>query len=223
MEGWSQEEVLITVRAYPEPSTRHVETSCVAGITADGHPRRLFPIPDRLLQNKDKFSKFDVVRVRVQRPANDGRPESRKVDLDQGIEKVATLHTTDGWHVRDRWIEPLRAPSLEALDITVAKDVPHRPSLGLIRPKSVEAFEIVSQSKTDWDAGQKAKLAQQPMFLPKPIKDLEFIPYKFYYTFHCDDDSCKGHRMSVIDWEMLEAYRRWSRDYGDQWQVQFKD
>ena len=47
---WTTEEILITVRATPEPSKGYGETSCVAGVTKSGKPIRLFPIEARTLE-----------------------------------------------------------------------------------------------------------------------------------------------------------------------------
>ncbi|SCD35727.1 hypothetical protein GA0115239_100945 [Streptomyces sp. BpilaLS-43] len=44
--------IMITVKTYPELSSKYRETSCVAGIRLDqGEPQhvRLFPVPFRLL------------------------------------------------------------------------------------------------------------------------------------------------------------------------------
>ncbi len=57
--------VLITVKAYPEISTKHGETVCVAGIDADaGSWVRLYPIPFRDLEAYRKFKKYSIIEVR---------------------------------------------------------------------------------------------------------------------------------------------------------------
>ena len=52
------ERILVLAKTYPSPSSKHVETSCVAGINEEGIMRRLYPIPFRAklfddLGNKD--------------------------------------------------------------------------------------------------------------------------------------------------------------------------
>lgn len=39
----------------------------------------------------------------------------------------------------------------------------------------------------------------------------------------CGDLDCNGHTMLCTDWEMLEAYRSWRREYGDGWEEKFRN
>jgi hypothetical protein len=222
-DGWREEEILITVRAYPEPSQKYIETSCVAGITRDGQVRRLHPIPDRAIEYEKRFRKYDVVRLRVQR-SGDPRPESHRVDLDSMGDVVEHLDTKPDWSARDRWVEPFRAPSMEALqDDLRSRPVGECRSLALIRPRSIERFWINPRDEPGWTDRDIAKLGQTSFVLPSPANQLEFIPFRFYYRFFCDDARCRGHRMSVIDWEAAQAYRRWRADYGERWPEKFRE
>ena len=38
----------------------------------------------------------------------------------------------------------------------------------------------------------------------------------------CLTDGCQGHRMMVHDWEMLQSFRKWSREYGATWEEKFR-
>ena len=38
-------------------------------------------------------------------------------------------------------------------------------------------------------------------------KDLELIPYRFVLHFECDNSSCSGHQISILDWEFGQLYR----------------
>jgi hypothetical protein len=49
--------VVIIIKAMPNPSRKHGETVCCAGVTADGEWKRLYPI--RFHQLRDKFSRWD--------------------------------------------------------------------------------------------------------------------------------------------------------------------
>jgi hypothetical protein len=51
----------------------------------------------------------------------------------------------------------------------------------------------------------------------REIVMLECPPFKFYYRCKCDHQKCWGHKMSIVDWEVIQNHRRWQRDYGDQW------
>lgn len=46
---WNRERILVTVKAYPNPSKKYIETVCVAGVTESGQWIRLYPIPYRFL------------------------------------------------------------------------------------------------------------------------------------------------------------------------------
>lgn len=57
--------VLITVKAYPNPSTKYGETVCCAGIDIDtGKWIRLYPIPFRDLDSAKQFSKYTIIEIR---------------------------------------------------------------------------------------------------------------------------------------------------------------
>ena len=60
------------------------------------------------------------------------------------------------------------------------------------------------------------------LFQTAPAKMLEKLPYDFRYEFRCADPNCTGHRMLCTDWDMGESYRRWQRQYGDQWEPKFR-
>lgn len=69
--SWQVEEVLITVRAAPNPSKTYTETSCVAGVRLrDMKPVRIYPVPARELNQANRFKKYDVVRADLLRSRN---------------------------------------------------------------------------------------------------------------------------------------------------------
>lgn len=112
---WEQEEILVTVEAYPEPSKTYRETSCVAGVTASGKPVRIFPIPARDLQEDNQFRKYSVIAARIRKATDDARPESHKIDFGN-IRELYHLKTDDRWSERSSRVEPFRvAASLEEL------------------------------------------------------------------------------------------------------------
>ena len=59
---WQTIEALVVVRTYPVPSSLSIESSCTAGITRSGEWVRLYPIPYRLLDPEQKFSKWQWVQ-----------------------------------------------------------------------------------------------------------------------------------------------------------------
>lgn len=115
--AWQRARIMITVKTYPELSTRYHETSCVASIRLDqGEPQhvRLFPVPFRLLDEKSQFSKYSIVEVDVQRHQEDRRSESLRPNL-QTLKVIKLLGTADGWRERFSYVRPLVAPSLCAI------------------------------------------------------------------------------------------------------------
>jgi hypothetical protein len=63
-------DVLVLVKAYPQPSTKYTESVCVAGLRLDTPVPgwvRLYPVPFRLLKRERQFSKYDLIRVLVRR------------------------------------------------------------------------------------------------------------------------------------------------------------
>lgn len=222
---WKQEEILVTVKAYPEPSKTYRETSCVAGITASGKPVRIFPIPARDLQSDNQFRKYSVISARIAKATEDARPESHRIDLDS-IKEISRLGTDNRWAERSARVEPFRvARSVEELrsrfqDVKAAST----PSLAIIRPREVLSLKLEKRDREGWDEQQLSNLLRPNLFTQTPSIPLEFIPYRFKYQFRCDDPLCvKLHNFSVLDWEMNHTYRKWRREYGEaEWESKFR-
>ena len=62
------EHILILAKTYPSPSALHVETSCVAGINAQGEMRRLYPVPFRLIEEGQKSRNGNGLRYVLKKP-----------------------------------------------------------------------------------------------------------------------------------------------------------
>lgn len=74
-------QILVTVKAYPNPSRKYEETVCVAGIDLKSNQwMRLYPIPFRDLDNDKKFKKYSIIELKAEKAPADTRPESYKVD-----------------------------------------------------------------------------------------------------------------------------------------------
>lgn len=104
------------------------------------------------------------------------------------------------------------------------KELGHKnaPSLALLRPKKITKVEITEKAEKDWSVSDRSKLNRRSIFDGESESDpLEFVPYDLRYSFVCDDDDCAGHRFRCVDWEASEAFRKWSRQYGDQWRQKF--
>lgn len=84
-------------------------------------------------------------------------------------------------------------------------------SLGLIKPHDVK---FIIEKRKEADPTRRA-LATAQGGLFKKVKDpIEEIPYVFSYHFKCDGtQSCNGHELSIVDWEINQAYRDWRTKY----------
>jgi hypothetical protein len=87
------------------------------------------------------------------------------------------------------------------------------------RPTSAPpTFTVEARPQSDIDAAKaKQNKGQLPLFATanEPIEVLE---HSFYYRYRCLDPDCSGHRQSIIDWEIAQAYRRSRREYPTDWE-----
>jgi len=215
---YQSKKVLITVKTYPLPSRKTIEASCTAGITEDGKWIRLFPLPFRYLEHTKQFKKYQWIEASVTK-ASDPRPESYKLDLDSIRLVGKPLSTSKNWQARKDIILPLAAPSLCYLERTRAET---EVTLAIFKPRIIRELIMEPEEYPGWTERDIEILSQQSMFDKKTVKPLEKIPLRFSYTFFCSESQCKGHRLSVTDWEMGEAYRKWRPKYGENWEQYFR-
>jgi len=201
--------ILITVKAYPNPSKTHGETVCCAGVDlSNSQLVRLYPIPYRDLDNDKKFKKYSIIEADCSPPSDDKRPESFRVNADT-IKIIDWFDTENGtWAKRKSVVLKVSVKSM----CQVYKDVDAGDfSLGLIKPEGI-SFEWTKQSPSDQQA-REACYAQLSFF-NKHKDAIEEIPYSFYYQFKCVGVvDCPGHKLSIIDWEIGQAYRDWRSRY----------
>jgi len=201
--------ILVTVKAYPNPSKKYSETVCCAGIDLENNQLvRLYPIPFRDLDNDQKFKKYSIIEINCSPPSDDKRPESLRVDADS-IDVVEVIDTEKGtWKKRKDIVLNMTVKSM----CQVYQDVEGKDhSLGLIKPENI-SFDWVKQSLSDQKTRESCYA--QLSFFDKQKNAIEEIPYSFYYSFKCFDvDKCPGHKLSIIDWEIGQAYRDWRRRY----------
>jgi hypothetical protein len=208
---------LIVVRTYPTPAKTGVEVSCTAAITEQGEWLRLFPVPWRYLPDDQRFRKYQWVEVNVTK-ASDQRPESYKLKQD-GIRILSDVPPQNEWRARKDIILPLRSHCLCCL--VKQRDSAGYPTLGIIKPKIINRL-VITPGDATWTESQLAILRQGHLFVEQPSKELEKVPYSFRYEFRCDHPECSGHKLICTDWEMGEAWRKWSAEYGDRWETKFR-
>jgi len=217
MQGKHQKRrVRILVKAFPQPSTKHEETVCCAGVTEDGEALlRLYPIRYRRLPKSDQFDRYDLVEMTMTKASSDARPESYRVD-EGSIRVIEKDKLADESKVR-LW-RPFIAPSIGVL---IEENKATSRSLGIIKPDpSGLKFLIKEATDSSADDQEVANLVfnQQASLLEGPLKPLNKPKHSFYYQFTCADSSrctCANnpHIHQVHDWEVQATYFNYMHKY----------
>jgi hypothetical protein len=207
---------LVVVRTYPVPDESGIESSCTAAITDRNEWLRIFPVPWRLLPERQRFRKYDWVDFELVKATSDVRPESHHLKQDG----ITIISSASGWREKNEVVMPMRAHCLCCL--TNERNANQRPTLGIVRPESISRLRI-APDPTPWTEAQLAMLRQQHFFAEAPEQELEKIPYKFYYEFRCPESSCTGHTLMCTDWEMGQSYRKWRATYREGWEEKFRE
>lgn len=179
--------VTILVKALPQPSKKHGETVCCAGVTPDGRWKRLYPIRYRHLAGETAFGRWDIVTYRYRPPVHDKRAESCAVEED-------SIHIVGEMPKRERakLLNPLIVPS-------VAEAIRRGQSLALIRPTEPRFFHrSKSAIRIAEERSAYAKAARQGSLLDKELESLEPTPYEFKFAFR---DADNRHTYTNGDWE----------------------
>lgn len=211
-------QVLITVKATPQPSKSYGDTVCVAGLRVDSAtPQwvRLYPVPFRWLDGEMQFSKYALVDVQIARRHKDTRPESYTPDV-MSIKVGQTLPAGPRRHDYLGKVEPTTTCELSR----AADDRHDAPSLGLVYPSDVErlTFERHSPWTSDQIATMRAKASAESTALfaaggPVP-KTLVAPRLKASYKYRCGGSTCRGHTGRILDWE-LTAFQNRHRQYSE--------
>lgn len=208
---WEVKNVLVTVKAYPNPSRRYGETVCIAGIDLRTNKWvRLYPIPFRDLDNEQKFKKYSIIEVKAKKSIDDNRLESFKVDVDS-IKIKDFLNTKDKWERRKRIV--LSNVDKSMCEILQKRETEEK-SLGAFKPRKIDFVWKKSRSKNQ---NERESCYAQLSFFNKIKGAPEVIPYDFRYRFFCNNKPlCRGHDYSIIDWEIGQAYRDWRLKYSSE-------
>lgn len=169
-------QVLVTVKAYPNPSKKYEETVCVAGIDLSNNQWiRLYPIPYRDLDNNKKFKKYDIIEIKAIKAVDDKRPESFKVDINS-IKILDSLDTKNRWEKRKNLLLPTSLPSF--CDIFEESKSSNK-SLGMFKPHQVK-FEYCKITVNDSE--RRETCYAQLSFFNKQKNSVEGIPFEFRYS-----------------------------------------
>jgi len=205
----SLKDILICIKTYPEYSSKYTETVCTAGILKESRRLvRLYPIAYRYLEGTRQFQKYQWIKARIEKNLQDDRPESYKI-ANNSISLESVIDTANNWGERKQWVMyPENVyESIEALGAAQSRQ---GTSLGIIKPKDIVHFTINQKTKEEIkEAESKKYQIMQQQELLREKKDLEIIPVRFTLHFICNDTNCtKPHKISILDWEFAELYRK---------------
>lgn len=208
-----QVDVMVLVKATPQPSTRYGDTVCVAGALLGQGPIRwirLYPIPFRYLESAARFRKYETVKVELRPTAGDYRPESAKVNL----ERIIGGDVAEHWKDRAPIVERLAGPTMCDLLAGVAVN-PNATSLGAVSPRDVDGLDF--EEHGPWTADQLSKMqaiaGQDSLFGSAESKHIVLQPprFKVWLRWRCVAPRCPGHRMRILDWELTALQARYPR------------
>lgn len=212
MEKWEEKRILILGKTYPSYSMKYTENACTGGLREDTLEMiRLHPIPYRYLEEGNRFSAFQWIRVKITKHTSDPRPESYRID-DRDI-KIEELITSTNYRARRSLIE--KSPHLfRSLEELKARQQRNDTSLGIVQPKEIMGCYLEKKSekeRQEWIEKERAVLSQEVLFGEK-MKPIDFVDVRFKVKWRCDDDRCEGHDMALLQWGIHELYRKLRRD-----------
>ena len=205
-----REKVLITVKTYPTLSRKHGELVCTAGVREDGSWVRLYPIPFRLLDYKDRYQKFDWIETRLVRNTKDPRPETFHLADTADIQPAGNLDTADNWHERrDLMLKKVKV--YDRLEPLIEAAHANQLSLAVFKPTNILDFVWESDDR-EWDQSKvdtmRSNADQAELFAGdtwrQTFKLMPKLPFKFSYRF--EDAAGKQSEMQVLDWETGQLF-----------------
>ncbi len=213
MNEYLKKKILITVKAYPNPSAKYGESVCAAGIDIDTKEwLRIYPIPYRDIPLSNRFKKYQIVEIEVTKHTKDPRPESYRLKI-ESIKIIDELSTKNDprWETRRSIVLPTVSKSM--CEIQRLYDNGMQKTLGVFKPKKIIDFSII-EGEADWSNKKNATLDQLSFFNLQKNK-LEKIPCTFKYSYICDEVNCPKHTQSTLDWEVSQSWRSWRTRYPD--------
>lgn len=205
-----KERLLITVKTYPTLSEKYGELVCTAAVREDGSWVRLYPVPFRLLDYKDRYAKFDWIETTLVKSSSDRRPESHHPVDPKDMAKVGHLGTDDGWRDRRKAILG-HCEVYTRLQPLIDAAHENSYSLAAFKPTKILAFKW-EQAERDWDPDKVNKMRnradQGELFADdnwrRSFQLIPKLPYKFSYRF-ADADGRES-ELQVLDWEAGMLY-----------------
>lgn len=222
---WTRERILVWAKTRPELSDKYKEVVCTGGVfEKDRSFVRLYPIPLRFMDGKQRFGKYQWISASIQKAENDPRPESYRVQ--QGsIELHETIPTerNGNWDNRAEWIlaDGNTVDSLEHLQDLREKT---GKSIGIFQPDRVIDIKAVPVSRSDrqqFESKHRRILSQLDLgldfddYASGGVRPLTAPDFRFIIEFRCHGSQCSSHRLQILDWEIDALYWRHWKQTGD--------
>lgn len=204
----SQAEVFITVKTYPQPSSRYGELVCTAGLLNGEQWVRIYPIPFRFLQdNQQQYPKYSWITLDLERRTQDFRPESYRPrrGIDEPIQVGDALGTQDAWAGRKDFVLKEVFTSMQEL-IKLARDKSEYKSLATLKPAEIVDF-VIQETDRDWKEKIIAQNQQGDIFETNDRGEMQTrqyvrkLPYKYSYKILSVGDD-RPRTMMIEDWEI---------------------
>lgn len=212
---------LITVKTYPQPSSKYEELVCTAGLFEGKKWIQVYPVPYRFLNDNQMYPKYSWVVVDLVRNKSDFRPESYrpKKGLDEIFSVESKLDTKKNWAARKSYIQSEIFTSMNEL-IVLSKSE-QKKSLATMKPQEVTSFVIENTDrewKEEWknQALQMSYLEYAKSNKPGKRRLVQKVPYNYYYELLTKGDN-NPRKLKIEDWEIGALY--WhclSRTGGDE-------
>lgn len=223
------ERILILCKTYPSPSSKYAETSCVAGMTEAGELIRLFPVPFRLIEDGQKFKKWQWIKARIQKASREHRRESHTIFVDTISTDGKPISSKEDWRYRRNELNKL--PVFNDFEAMERARQETGGTIALLRPERILKLDIIKEENPEWTAGELEKLVshqrQAGLFdqdEARDVRTLRKLPYKFYYQYQCVVDGIEHiYKHKLADWEVGALYWNCKSDYGDKWEVAFRE
>ena len=207
---YERKKVLLTVKAYPEPSSRYGETVCTAGITENGEWIRMYPVPMELFRHPNSIPRYSWIEVDCKKATREKfrRKESYKIRPNSiRIVDNSLTRSPVNWKRRNEIILPLLNESVRELEEAFEND---RTSLGLVKPEIVDGFYETGEMR---DYEKEVSLGIQMTIFGDRKPELEKLPHMFRYKFKCPIENCRGHDMRGLG--IIPIIRSWRYRYPD--------
>ena len=217
--------VLITVKTYPNISSRYDELVCTAGFLEDGSMIRIYPVPFRKLDYESQYSKYQWVEMDLIKNTSDFRPESYTF-IDRffnDIKPLNIINTDNNWQARkDIVLKRGYYDDLTQL-INEAKNKSIIKSLAVFKPTKILDFTVekvsdkYNQQKIDKILEDRAQLnlfRQNNIGKEELFEVVKKLPYKFSYKF--EDIKGRTSKLMIEDWEIGQLYWNCLNKFGNE-------